>query len=79
MFVNNLSSLVKYMFTPKKSYVKMRECIDIYYPSDDERKRAENKPSSYAERISGDNSFYIKETLYRLSSVFPIPPEPVTD
>lgn len=71
--------LVKYMFTPKKSYVMMRECIDIYYPSDDDRRQAEKAPSSYAERISGDNSFYIKETLYRLSSVFPIPPEPVTD
>ena len=71
--------LIKYMFTPKKSYVMMRECIDIYYPSDDDRRQAEKAPSSYAERISGDNSFYIKETLYRLSSVFPIPPEPVTD
>ena len=48
--------LVKYMFTPKKSYVKMSECIDINYPSDDERLKAEKSPSSYAERISGSDA-----------------------
>lgn len=71
--------LVKYMFTPKKSYVKMRECIDIYYPSDDERQRAEKSPSSYAERIGGDDAPSIIETLHRLSDVFPKPEEPVTN
>ena len=71
--------LVKYVFTPKKSYVKMSECIDIYYPSDDERQKAESKPSSYAERIGGDDAPSIIETLHRLSDVFPKPEEPVTD
>ena len=71
--------LVKYMFTPKKSYVKMSECIDIYYPSDDERQKAEKSPSSYAERISGDDAPSIIETLHRLSDVFPKPSEPLTD
>lgn len=71
--------LVKYMFTPKKSYAKMSECIDIYYPSDDERLKAEKSPSSYAERISGSDAPSVIETLYRLSGVFPKPEEPVTD
>lgn len=71
--------LVKYMFTPKTSYVKMRECIDITYPSDDERQKAEKSPSSYAERISGSKGPSIIETLYRLSSVFPKPEDPITD
>ena len=71
--------LVKYMFTPKKSYVKMSECIDIYYPSGDERQRAEKSPSSYAERISGDDAPSIIETLHRLSDVFPKPSEPLND
>ena len=71
--------LVKYMFTPKKSYAKMSECIDIYYPSDDERLKAERSPSSYAERISGSDAPSVIETLYRLSGVFPRPEEPVTD
>ena len=71
--------LVKYMFTPKKSYVKMSECIDIYYPSDEERQRAEKSPSSYAERISGDDAPSIIETLHRLSDVFPKPNDPLTD
>ena len=71
--------LVKNMFTPKKSYVKMSECIDIYYPSDDERQRAEKSPSSYAERISGDDAPSIIETLHRLSDVFPRPSDPLTD
>lgn len=71
--------LVKYVFTPKKSYVKMSECIDIYYPSDDERQKAESKPSSYAERIGGDDAPSIIETLYRLSDVFPKPIDPLAD
>ena len=71
--------LIKYMFTPKKSYVKMSKCIDIYYPSDDERLKAERSPSSYAERISGSDAPSVIETLYRLSGVFPKPEEPVTD
>lgn len=71
--------LVKYMFTPKKSYVSMFQCIDIYFPSDDERQKAEKSPSSYAERISGDDASYIIETLSRLSSVFPRPETPITD
>lgn len=71
--------LVKYMFTPKKSYVSMSQCIDIYYPSDDEKRKAEKSPSSYAERISGDDAPYIIETLSRLSSVFPRPETPIAD
>ena len=71
--------LVKYMFTPKKSYVKMRECIDICYPSDDERQRAEKSPSSYAERIGGDDAPSIIETLHRLSDVFPKPIDSLAD
>ena len=71
--------LVKYMFTPKTSYVKMRECIDITYPSDDERQKAEKSPSSYAERISGSKGPSIIETLHRLSSVFPKPDDPLAD
>lgn len=66
--------LVKYMFTPKSKFVIMSECIDIHYPSDDERQKAEKSPSSYAERISGDDASSIIETLYRLSDVFPNPP-----
>ena len=71
--------LVKNMFTPKKSYVKMSECIDIYYPSEDERQKAEKSPSSYAERISGNDAPSIIETLHRLSRVFPKPEAPLTD
>lgn len=71
--------IVKYMFTSKTLYVKMRECIDITYPSDEERQKAERSPSSYAERISGNDAPYIIETLSRLSSVFPRPETPITD
>lgn len=71
--------LVKYMFTPKERYVKMSQCIDIYYPSEDERRKAEKFPSSYAERIGGDDAPYIIETLNRIYSVFPKLETPITD
>ena len=71
--------LVKNMFTAKKSYSAMKQCIDISYPSDDERRKAEKSPSSYAERIGGDDAPYIIETLHRLWAKFPELETPLTD
>ena len=62
--------LVKHMFAAKGTYAKMMECIDITYPSEAERKKAEKAPSSYADRISGADASSILETLSRLSQVF---------
>ena len=62
--------LVKHMFAAKGAYAKMMECIDITYPSEAERKKAEKAPSSYADRISGSDASSILETLSRLSKVF---------
>ena len=62
--------LVKHMFAAKGSYAKMKECIEITYPSDAERKTAERSPSSYADRVSGADASSILETLSRLSKVF---------
>ena len=62
--------LVKHMFAAKGAYAKMMECIDISYPSEAERKKAEKAPSSYADRISGADASSILETLSRLSKVF---------
>lgn len=62
--------LVKHMFAAKGTYAKMKECIEITYPSDAERKTAERSPSSYADRVSGAEASSILETLSRLSKVF---------